>query len=95
MYPEEKIEKFSGPEIVMASTKYLSCALANASGVGAMLSTKYCPLVTLFGHHDASKFTPLSSNITTISSQDSGSKNVNDIELKDVIKLIEKKLTNV
>ena len=63
LYPEEVIEKFSGPEIVMASTKYLSCALANASGVGAMLSTKYCPLVTLFGHHDARKFTRVSSNI--------------------------------
>ena len=93
LYPEEIIEKFSGPEIVMSSTKYLSCALANDSGVGHMLSTKFCPLVKLFGHHDAKKFTQLSSNIFSISSQDYGSKNINDIEIKEVIKLIQNILT--
>jgi len=93
LYPEEIIKEFSGPEIVMSSTKYLSCALANDSGVGHMLSTKYCPLVKLFGHHDSKKFTPSSFNILPISSQDYGSKNINVIKSIDVIKLIEKNLT--
>ena len=92
LYPEEIIEEFSGLEIVMCSTKYLSCALANDSGVGHMLSTRYCPLIKLFGHHDAKKFSPLSLNIIPISSQDYGSKNINVIKIKDVIKLIEKHL---
>ena len=93
LYPEEIIKEFSGPEIVMSSTKYLSCALANDSGVGHMLSTKYCPLIKLFGHHSAKKFSPLSLNIIPISSQDYGSKNINIIKTKDVIRLIEKNLT--
>ena len=93
LYPEEIIKEFSGPEIVMSCTKYLSCALANDSGVGHMLSTQYCNLFKLFGHHDAVKFTPPSSNIFTISSQDFGSKDINFIQSRDVIILIEKKLT--
>ena len=77
----------------MSCTKFLSCALANDSGVGHMLSTKYCNLFKLFGHHNAAKFTPPSSNIFTISSQEFGSKDINFIQSKDVITLIEKKLS--
>ena len=87
------IKEFSGPEIVMSSTKYLSCALANDSGVSHMLSTKYCLLIKLFGHHEAKKFTLPSSNIIPISSQEYGSNNINVIKSKDVITLMEKYLT--
>ena len=65
--PEEIITEFSGPEIVMASTRYLSCALSNDSGVSHMLSTNNCPLVKLFGPKDANKFTPNLSKLHTIS----------------------------
>ena len=81
-------------ELISAENSFIGFrVLANASGVGAMLSTKYCPLVTLFGHHDATKFSPLNLNIIPISSQDYGSKNINIIKTKDVIRLIEKNLT--
>ena len=42
---EEKIRNFSGYEVVIASTNFLTCALANDSGAGHMLSTNYCPLI--------------------------------------------------
>ena len=67
IFPEMIIKDFSGPEVVMASTKYLSCALSNDSGVSHMLSTNYCPLIKLFGPKDANKFTPNLSNLHTIS----------------------------
>ena len=34
IFPEDLIDNFSGPEIVIASTKYLKCSLCNDSGVG-------------------------------------------------------------
>ena len=88
IFPEEIITEFSGPEIVMGATKFLSCALSNDSGVSHMLSTNYCPLVKLFGPKDSDKFTPINSNIFTINSKEFGSKNIKLIETKFVIKKI-------
>ena len=88
LLPEDKIDKFSGPEIVMATTKYLSCALTNDSGISHMLSTNYCPLIKLFGPKDSNKFTPISNRITTISSTDFGSKNIEAISIDYVLKKI-------
>ena len=88
--PEENIHDFSGPEIVMASTKYLSCALTNDSGVSHMLSTNYCPLLKLFGPKDSNKFTPISSKIFTLSAKDFGSKDIKAIKSKIVINKMEK-----
>lgn len=89
LLPEEFIKDFSGPEVVMASTKFLSCALANDSGVSHMLSTNFCPLIKLFGPKDSEKFTPVSNNIHTISSKDFGTDNIEDIKLELVINKME------
>ena len=86
--PEDLINEFSGTEIVMATTKFLSCALTNDSGISHMLSTNYCPVVKLFGPKDANKFTPVSDKILTISSKEFGSKKLEDITIEHVIKKI-------
>ena len=90
--PEEKIVEFSGPEVVMATTKFLSCALTNDSGVSHMLSTYYCPFIKLFGPKDSKKFTFSSPKIRTISASNFGSKDINVISIKNVIDTIEKEL---
>jgi len=89
LLPEEKINEFSGPEVVMASTKFLSCALTNDSGVSHMLSTNFCPIIKLFGPKDSEKFTPLSNKIHTIRAKDFGSENVEKIKLELVINKME------
>ena len=83
--PEEKIVEFSGPEVVMATTKFLSCALTNDSGVSHMLSTNYCPIIKLFGPKDSDKFTQVSKSIHTISSKEYGSNNIEVIQTETVI----------
>ena len=83
--PEEKIVEFSGPEVVMATTKFLSCALTNDSGVSHMLSTNYCPIIKLFGPKDSDKFTLASKSIHTISSKEFGSNNIEEIQTEIVI----------
>ena len=83
--PEEKIVEFSGPEVVMATTKFLSCALTNDSGVSHMLSTNYCPIIKLFGPKDSDKFTLVSKSIHTISSKEYGSNNIEEIQTETVI----------
>tara|TARA_Y100000590_G_scaffold340132_1_gene387845 strand:+ start:238 stop:1218 length:981 start_codon:yes stop_codon:yes gene_type:complete len=87
--PEDEIKEFSGPEIVMASTKFLSCALANDSGVSHMLSTNLCPIIKLFGPKDSEKFTPLSNKIHTIRAKDFGSYNIEKIKPELVINKME------
>ena len=83
--PEEKIVEFSGPEVVMATTKFLSCALTNDSGVSHMLSTNLCPIIKLFGPKDSEKFTPVSNSIHTISAREFGSYNIEEIPIDVVI----------
>ena len=83
--PEEKIVEFSGPEVVMATTKFLSCALTNDSGVSHMLSTNYCPIIKLFGPKDSDKFTLVSKSIHIISSKEYGSNNIEEIQTEIVI----------
>ena len=89
LLPEEYIHGFSGPETVMASTKFLSCALANDSGVSHMLSTNFCPLIKLFGPKSSEKFTPISNQIYTISAQEFGSNRIDQVKLETVIDKIE------
>ena len=79
IYPEEKIIEFSNIEVSMASTKFLSCALANDSGISHILSTKYCPLIKLFGNKDPNKFTPLNEKLVTICANNFGSNDVSQI----------------
>ena len=83
--PEDMIKNFSNIEIVMGSTKFLSCALANDSGISHMLSTNYCPLVKLFGPKSSIKFTPQNKNLKTISSSEFNSSDVSVIPLERVI----------
>ena len=83
------INGFSSLEIIMGSTKYLSCALANDSGISHMLSTNYCYLIKLFGPKDSNKFTPLSKKLITISSNEYNSKKVSAIPVKKVINEID------
>ena len=91
-FPEDLIKNFSGPEVVMASTKFLVFSLSNDSGVSHMLSTNLCPLLKLFGQRDPEKFTPRSSKIKTISSKEYGNNDINSITIKEVIETIEKLL---
>ncbi len=92
LYPEERIKDFSGPEIVMACTKYLACSLSNDSGVSHMLSTNYSPLIKLFGPKDSKKFTPPSSMIKTIEANFFGNKEINNIPIEYVKTQMEKEL---
>ena len=69
----------------MASTKFLSCALSNDSGVSHMLSTNFCPLLKLFGPKDSNKFTPNSNNIYTISAKEFNKNNIESIQTSFVI----------
>ena len=89
LLPEEQIKDFSGYEVVIGSTNFLSCALANDSGTGHMLSTNYCPLIKLFGHKDSNKFTRATNNITAISAKEFGSTDISAISTDYVIKKIE------
>ena len=88
IFPEEEISDFSSPEVVMASTKFLSCALANDSGISHILSTNHCPLIKLFGPKDSAKFTPDSKNILTIHSKQFGSNSILSIPREYVLKKI-------
>ena len=88
IFLEDLIDNFSGAEIVMASTKFLSCVLTNDSGTSHMLSTNYCPVFKLFGPKNPNKFTPNKNNLYTISSQEFDSFNIEDIEQGYVINKI-------
>ena len=90
IYPEELTNKFSSFEIIMATTKYLSCALANDSGISHILSTKHCPLIKLFGKKDPKKFTPIDKQIITISADEFNSNDITHINEKFVIDKISK-----
>ena len=89
LFPEDMIKDYSGTEIVIAATKFLSCAITNDSGASHMLSTKYCPLIKLFGPKDANKFTISDKRILTIKSDKFGSKDINEIPVNYVIKKTE------
>ena len=89
LIPEKIIKNFSNIEIVMGSTKFLTCALANDSGISHMLSTKYCPLIKLFGPKDSNKFTPKHINLKSITSAQFNSSDVKAIPIEEVIKVIE------
>jgi len=88
--PEDKIKKYSNIEIVISSTKFLSCAIANDSGIGHMLSSGYCPLIKLFGHKDSNKFTPINDKIITLNSKEYGGNDISLIPLDSVIENINK-----
>ena len=89
LLPEELIQDFSGYEVVIGSTNFLSCALSNDSGTGHMLSTNYCPLIKLFGHKNSDKFTRVTNNITAISAKEFGSTDISAISTDYVIKKID------
>ena len=89
LIPEKIIKNFSNIEIVMGSTKFLTCALANDSGISHMLSTKHCPLIKLFGPKDSTKFTPEHINLKSITSAQFNSSDVKVIPVEEVIKVIE------
>ena len=90
IFAEDIIQGYSNIEIVIGSTKFLTCALANDSGISHMLSTKHCPLIKLFGPKDSFKFTPINTYIKTISSTEFNSKNVSMIPIERVIGEINK-----
>lgn len=83
--PEDLIKGFSNIEIIMGTTKFLSCAFANDSGISHILSTGYCPLIKLFGPKDSLKFTPKNKFIRTISSIEMNSKEVKMIPVERVL----------
>ena len=92
IFIEDHITGYQNIEIIMATTKYLQLAISNDSGVSHMLSTGYCPLIKLFGPKDSKKFTPENPNLSSISSSDFNSKNINKIPVSRVIEEIEKVL---
>jgi ADP-heptose:LPS heptosyltransferase len=93
IFPEEKVKNFSSLETVIASTKFLDCAIANDSGVSQMLSTNLCSLIKICGPTSAVKFINDDySKIDFISSHSFGGENVNLIPIEAVINKIEQVL---
>jgi len=94
IFPEEEVQNFSGLETVIASTKFLNCAIANDSGISQILSTNLCPLIKICGPTIGKKFiNDTYLNINYISSQPFGGENVNLIPTETVIKKVEEVLT--
>ena len=89
LIPEEIIKSYSNIEIVMGSTKFLTCALSNDSGISHMLSTKHCPLIKLFGPKNSNKFTPEHDNLKSITSTQFNSSYVKVIPSEEGRKVIE------
>ena len=90
-FPEDLIKNFSGPEVVMAASKYLFCSLANDSGTSHMLSINSKSLIKLIGP-TTSKFTPKNNRFHIIDSKLFGSKDINSINPNDVIDYIKKQI---
>ena len=88
--PEDLIQEFSNIETVISSTKFLKFAIANDSGIGHMLSSGYCKLFKLFGHHDSDKFTPIKDHIVSISSQEFNTLDIKKIPVQKVLDEINK-----
>ena len=87
IYPEELLKEFNGPQVVMASTSFLKCAVSNDSGTSHMLSTNLCPLIKLFGPKNSIKFTPNYLNkIINIRANQFGDNKINNIPVDYVIK---------
>lgn len=89
-FPEDLINNFSGPEVVMAASKHLLCSLVNDSGTSHMLSIGTKSLIKIIGP-TTSKFTAKKSNFFLIDSKDYGGPDVNLIKPNDVISFIESK----
>jgi len=92
IFPEDEVNDFNNIEVAMATTKFLSCALANDSGISHILSTKYCPLIKLFGSKDSDKFTPKSDLFLSISGKKFGREDVKIIPSQYVIDSIKKQI---
>ena len=94
IFPEERVQNFSSLEIVLASTKFLSCAIANDSGISQILSTNLCPLIKICGPTIGKKFINDSYlNIHYVSSKQFGGDHINLIPTAAVIQKIEEILT--
>ena len=87
-FPEDLIINFSGPQVVMASSKHLMCSLANDSGTSHMLSIGSKYLIKIIGP-TTSKFTAKNKRFFLIQSKDYGGEDVNLIKPYDVISFIE------
>jgi len=91
IYPEDLLKEFNGPQVVMASTNFLKCAVSNDSGTSHMLSTNLCPLIKLFGPKNSIKFTPDYLNkIMNIKANQFGDNKINNIPVDYVIAQSEK-----
>ena len=90
IFPEELINNYTGPEIVMSSSNYLKCSIGNDAGTTQMLSCGNTPLIKLVGPSNLIKFTPKKNNLYTIDSKNYGKKDINIIPINDVINLIKK-----
>ena len=90
-FPEDLIKEFSGPEVVMACSKYLDCSLTNDSGTSHMLSIGSKYLVKIVGQ-TGNKFTSEKPNFYIINSNTFGGNDVNLIQPKNIIDFIEKKI---
>ena len=93
IFPEEINSDLEGIDVVMASTKFLNCAIANDSGVSQILSTNYCPLIKIIGPTQGPKFiNDTYNNVDYIESKDFGGSDVNLVPIKEVIKKVEEKI---
>ena len=91
IYPEDLLKEFNSPQVVMASTSFLKCAVSNDSGTSHMLSTNLCPLIKLFGPKNSIKFTPDYLNkIMNIKANQFGDNKINNIPVDYVIAQSEK-----
>ena len=89
MKKRDLLENFNGPEVVIASSFFLSCSLTNDSGTSHMLSFGSKFLYKIIGP-TTTKFTPKKNNFIIIDSKDFHSRDVNTIKSDYVISKIVK-----
>ena len=88
LFPEHQ-SKISCPALVTALSSRLSKAVTIDNGIMHMISLANIPMIVLFGPTDPKKFTPKIDNIKVIDSKEIyKSKNINNITVHDVFKVI-------
>tara|TARA_B100000575_G_scaffold12336_1_gene8965 strand:- start:1243 stop:2229 length:987 start_codon:yes stop_codon:yes gene_type:complete len=93
IFPEDNFPDLDGLDVVMASTKFLNCSIANDSGTSQMLSTNYCPLIKIIGPTQGLKFiNDTNDKVEFIESRNYGGTDVNLVPVGEVIKKINQKI---
>ncbi|MEO5374787.1 MAG: glycosyltransferase family 9 protein [Alphaproteobacteria bacterium] len=86
-------ERFGfSPLFTIALGRRLAASLSNDSGVGHMLAASGTPLVSLFGPTSPQKFTPMTRDLTILSAQTWGGRDMSLIPVAAVVEAMEQTL---